>query len=175
MNVTDAYVPEHLFGMDHFTTLAYAETVMVDCAGFQVGSDPRMRSCRRHFRVMQEQCPRPRRVKGGIGVVMLPEHGSRLADGSLVSGHDDWHCIQDMAEAGYFVIKDALGGPPVVATAEVIEPGAVLLLSARGREVVNALRGHKASGGTFASFVPPAAVPEITASKESRDAHHPCR
>ena len=44
MKLEDGYVPPNLFGKDHWSTLAYMETIMVDCGGFQVGADPRMRA-----------------------------------------------------------------------------------------------------------------------------------
>jgi hypothetical protein len=99
---------------------------------------------RRNFRVMKEQCPspeRPSRTPPGLAMVMEPRYGTILNDGSLVEGHDDWHCIQDLAAAGYFDC-----GP------EDVQPGAIIHLSESGRAVVRALRAHKAAGGTFKSF-----------------------
>lgn len=159
MNLDDGYVPETLFGKDHFSTLAYAETVMVDCGGFQVGADPHMRAGRRHFRVMMEECRKPKRVKAGNlasnCVVMDRKYSTALKDGTVVDGHDDFHCLQDLAAAGYFETP-----------ADEMQPGVVLKLSDRGREVVSALRNHKTSGGTFASFE----APDIPASETAPSA-----
>ena len=159
MTLEDGYVPEAQFGRDHFTSLAYVETVLVVCGGFLMGADARMRLGRRHYRVMLQECPRPLRT--GLTrpetVVMDREQGSRLHDGTVVVGHDDWHCIQDMAEAGYFMTGKR-NSPVQVATAEDIEPKAWLHLSPRGREVLNALRDFKATGGSYAQFVAPQAA-----------------
>ena len=134
----DDFIPSQVWGKDHWTTLAYIETVATDCAGFQVGNDPRMRSNRRNFRVMQG-CLKPRRAKnGGVGIVMDLEHGSRLNDGQIVSGHDDWSCLQDMANEGLFNL-DASG----------VQPGVTLHLSAKGRAWCATLRAHKQAGGTY--------------------------
>jgi len=84
-----------LWGRDHWSTLAYIETVMVDCKGFQIGQD----------------------------------------------GHDDWMCLQDMAEAGLFTC-DVFG----------VQPGTVLKLSPKGQRIVAELRAHKAEGGSLDQF-----------------------
>ena len=158
----DSYIAEDQFGSDHWSTLAYAETVMVECSGFQIGADARMRTKRRNFRVLHEECPRPQRPgrPASMGVVMPRYNGSILADGSSVEGHDDWDCIQDLAEAGYFTT----GKPPSArswrrATADDVQPKAWLRLSGKGREVTAALRAHKSGGGKFSDFhpAPPAA------------------
>lgn len=140
----DDYVPIELWHKDHWTTLAYIETVMVDSAGFQVGADPHMRSNRRNFRVMQQQCRRPKRARGSspdLCVVMEEKYSTILSDGSTIIGHDDWSCIQDMAEAGFFTV-----GP------DGVEPAETLHLSDLGRNVANALREFKSDGGKYGDF-----------------------
>lgn len=144
------YIPMELWGKDHWSTLAYIETVMVDSVGFQCGMDARMRSNRRNFRVMYQQCPKPKRMGGrcGIGVAMDAEkHGSRLSDGTTVSNHDDWCCLQDAQEAGFFVDGNE------------VEPARFLLFSDKGKQAMAALRIHKAAGGTFGNFVFPPCNP----------------
>ncbi len=144
----DSYIPVPLFGKDHWSTLAYAEIVMVECGGFQIGFDVRMRQCRRNYRVMREMCRRPKRVKQGpdMGCMWEPKYSTALADKQTVDGHDDWHCIQDMAEAGFFTAGGQIVG------AEACEPGVILHLSPAGRAVVEQIRAHKAAGGTFGNF-----------------------
>jgi hypothetical protein len=143
-NYNDKYIPMEHWSKDHWSTLAYVETVIVDCAGFQIGSDARMRSNRRHFRLMNNECPRPKRSgKPGLGITMGPEHGTCLKDNIVVPEHDDWMCVQDMAAEGLFTIS-----------AEDIEPSVVLNLSPKGTALVEALRRHKSSGGTFSNFAP---------------------
>lgn len=143
----DAFVPMAQWAKDHWSTFAYVDAVMVDCGGFQVGLDPRMKANRRHFRVMGEECQRPRRPSGGgasMAIAMAPEHATRLKNGTTVAGHDDWMCLQDMAEAGLF------------ADGSEVRPGETLHLSPKGRALIAALREHKAGGGNFASFEPAA-------------------
>lgn len=139
-------VPLARWGRDHWSLLLYIDAVLTDCAGFQVGFDPRMRQNRRHFRVMSMECPKPRRTNNpGNGIPMDPKYGSRLGDGSFIEGHDDWMCVQDMAEEGFFE-----GNPNP-------QPGVVLKLSSRGRLMADNLRRHKANGGTFSNYIPEAA------------------
>ncbi len=160
MRLDDGYVPIQQFGPDHWSTLLYAETVMVDCAGFQVGFDPRMRQGRAHFRVMAEQYARPKRTTRhsvAQGAVMDKQHSTRLHDGSVVDGHDDWHCVQDLINAGLLGMKRHDG--IVLPLVEDCDPGVVLHLTPLGSEVVRQLRDFKAAGGSVSSH---AFVPVIT-------------
>jgi hypothetical protein len=148
MTVDDGYVPIERFGKDHWSTLAYAESVMMECAGFQIGFDPRMRQNRRHYRVMMNECRHPARPTSASdhGCMWNDKYSTVLSDGSLVSGHDDWHCVQDMAEAGLLAVQGRVIG------AEDCEPGVTFLLSELGREAASHLREHKSQGGIFGTF-----------------------
>lgn len=147
MSEADEYVPMSQWSKDHWSTLAYVETVVVECAGFQVGLDARMKTNRRHFRVMSQQCGRPKRPgkssTPSMAQVMSPEHATKIKDGSVVDGHDDWMCVQDFAAEGLFTVG-----------AEDVEPGVILRFSERGNEIASALRRHKADGKNYASFEP---------------------
>lgn len=139
---TENYIPMSNWGKDHWSCLGYIESVITECSGFQVGSDARMRQGRYHFRIMFEECPHPRRPsKAPFAIPMEPKHGSRLKDGSFVEGHDDWHCVQDMANEGLFV--EMVGD---------VEPKVMLHLSDKGRTLAEKLRKHKGSGGSFGTF-----------------------
>lgn len=143
MAYENEYVPMNKWGKDHWSTLAYVETVMVDCNGFQVGRDAHMKSNRRHFRIMAEDCPNPKRTKNSssLAICMLPQYATILNDQQQVPNHDDWCCVQDMAAEGLFTV-DVSG----------VEPGVVLHLSDYGHTVVSALRKHRADGGKFSNF-----------------------
>lgn len=146
MAYENIYIPISMWAKDHWTTLAYIETVMVDNAGFQVGRDARMRSNRRNFRVMSEDCPFPKRTDSNaakLAISMRPEHATILKDGTKVPSHDDWCCIQDMAALGFFKCN-----------ADNIEPGVILNFSPLGEAIADELRKHKRDGGTYATFTP---------------------
>lgn len=140
--MSNPYNPIERWSKGHWSTLAYIDTVMVDCGGFQIGLDARMKTNRRNFRVFQERCPTPKRPwPKQMAISMRPEHATRLKDGAQIDSHDDWACLQDMAAAGFFneFPKD-------------INVGTTVTFSDKGRTIVNALRAHKANGGQFAQF-----------------------
>lgn len=153
MRVEDGYAPMAQFGKDHWSTLAYAETCLVDKGGFQVGFDPRMRQGRAHFRVMSQECPAPKQNPNGssMGVVMQPEHATRVK-GGVIEGHDDWHCVQDMVNAGLMGIKR--GDGLVIPLPDEVDAGTFLHLTPLGQRVVGQLRAWKAFGGNFGDFAP---------------------
>lgn len=134
-------VPVALWGRDHWSTLAYIETKLVDDdgkdeCGYSVRFDPRMRQCRRHFRVLSEALPGHRKREAQFGEPMQPTHGSRLSDGTYLPWHDDWHCVQDLMAEGLFEHGEW-------------DAGMELKLTELGHEVAAALRKHKAAGGTY--------------------------
>lgn len=139
----DEYIPMAMWGKNHWSALAYIETVMVECGGFEVGFDARMTQNRRHFRVMAEQNPTPKRPGRSISMSfaspMAPEYSTTLNDGQRVDGHDDWCCVGDFAASG--LLK-----------AEHFEPKDVLHLSELGQKICAQLRAHKQGGGNFAEF-----------------------
>lgn len=133
-------VPPELWGRDHWSTLGYIECKLVDDSDYYVQFDPRMRQGRRHFRELSKYA-RPILVQ--TGMVMRPEHGSRLSDGTYLTWHDDWHCVQDMLDAGLFE------GDP-----EEWDSGFQLKLSERGHAAAAALRKFKIEGGSFSECGP---------------------
>jgi hypothetical protein len=149
----DDLIPVEYWGKDHYSTLAYVETIMVDSAGFEVGLDPRMRANRRNFRVLLEGRRSPRRpslTSWKMARAMEPQHTSFLKLGATSENHDDWSCLQDMAAAGLFTER-----------ADCIEPGNTLHLSDLGKRIVTELREFKASGGNFGQF---ASSPSLAAA-----------
>ncbi|MCA3266954.1 MAG: hypothetical protein ING19_12900 [Azospirillum sp.] len=141
------YVPPEAWGKDHFSTLAYAETVMVEFGFFEVGNDCRMRQNRRHTRVLAGS--KPKRAAGPkINVAMDPKYGSILKDGTYIPSHDDWNCIQDLAAGGILKAKGkkADQGP------EIVEPKTKLILTDLGARLVNDIRRHKRENGSFGHY-----------------------
>ena len=134
----DDCIPIEQWGKDHWSTLAYLETVTVDYRGLV---DNRRRRCnpRLHrefahadyFGVMVDGSPYPTRTKVGE-----------------VQRHDDWSCLEDLVVAGlvkaYWRVRypeRSFGGAQ-----------AKVELTELGLTVAAALRAHKARGGSFASF-----------------------
>lgn len=144
-------IPLEKFGRDHWLLVTYVEAVSVEMNGFQVGFDPCMRQFEHSIIGLRLtlRCPWPARVRRA-SAMMVPDkdaetkYGTRLPDGTRVAGHDDWDCLHDLMEAGFFTTKDL----------EKIDGGEVLHLSLFGVEVANQIRYHKSNGGSTANFVP---------------------
>lgn len=133
-------VPPSLWGRDHYSTMAYIETKLVDRDEYSVRFDPHMRQKRRHFRVLLEALGRA----PSLGAhPMSPEHGTRLSDGTYLPWHDDWDCVCDLWAAGLFE-GDYCD----------FDVGAKLKLTSFGHRVAATIREHKANGGTFSTCGP---------------------
>ena len=98
-------VTPDMFGRDHETTLLYIETCCVDHAGIVKKEHLRCDGARHPLR--QSRYARD-----------LPKHtaSTRLADGSLLSEHDDWDCIDDMIACGWLLDTGGLTDPQFVLT-----------------------------------------------------------
>lgn len=118
-------IPPADWGRDHWSTFGYIEVRVVDHKGVPD---------RRHMRC--DPALHPHLAHDGS------YHGgpypTRLRDGERQS-HDDWSCLDDAIAAG-FVCGIGTGLHPVYA------------LTPAGREAANALRAHKAAGGSFSTF-----------------------
>jgi len=134
------YVPLALFGKDHWSTLAYIETRIVDHREFRIIGDPRMRTCRRCWRIQNSAKGRDRAL---VSVDGGHEYPTRLADGRQAAKHCDWDCMQDLIATGILATR---GKPDI---------GKKVTITKHGFPIVAALRQHKARGGTFATFQPP--------------------
>ena len=140
----DSFVPPELWGRDHWSTLAYVECKIVD-GGYQVKFDANMRQKRRNYRVLFQALPFHRREMGAIrGCAMQQQYGSRLSDGTYLPWHDDWDCLQDMLHVGMFEGDEGKWDVQFK-----------LRLTKLGKLIAAQLRGHKADGGSFATFKTP--------------------
>jgi hypothetical protein len=143
------HIPMEQWGNDHWSSLGYIETVMVDVGCFQIGSDPNMRFNQRNLDMLEESCPSPKRIgpQGRATEAMHPEDATLLKDGVQIDQHDDWNCIQDMALSGLFTIS-----------LEELQPGAKLRFSEKGQLLAAMLRQHKAAGDSLETFDPESAI-----------------
>lgn len=128
-------VPMRLFGRDHWSTFAYAETCAVDGGGLL---DRRRMRCDRRRHPQFSHLP--------IEVEMLGGHyPTRLSDGSNLSCHDDWDCLDDLEAAG-LIEQKGTGLHRVIAVTDL------------GWRVARQLREYRAtcrtSGSAWATFTP---------------------
>lgn len=97
-------IPMEKWGRDHKTTLLYAETRAVDHHGRLDRNDP-------HMRQDGETYP------------------TKLADGAIVAGHDDYDCLADAQAAGLLLYG-----------------GSLVVFTDAGWAYVHALRRQRAEG-----------------------------
>lgn len=140
------------WGKDHWSLLAYVETLCVDGKEGMGTIDRRRVRCNSGRRPMQ----------GVFGLGWKAAHGTRLdgffdraksegadacsAAGLQLAEHDDWDCLEDMETAGYVEILSAANG--------------FVRLTPEGIRVGAKLRAHKAMGGMFANYKEPASAME---------------
>lgn len=99
-------VPQERWGKDHWTTLLYLETCVVDQRGRI--EHAKMRTSRRNWRLAGS-------VHGVANVMAPDEYPTRLTPLQveraefdavhLTGGHDDWECLQDFADAELLTFK----------------------------------------------------------------------
>lgn len=135
-------VPVSEWGKDHWSTLAYIETVCVDSNdgnGIGTIAFDRMRVDRdRHPMLIG-----PRQAISFSGVKENEKkYPTRLRDERELHDHDDWDCLDDMERAGLVEILSQANG-------RVRMTDAGLAMAAK-------LRAHKARGGNYTNFNPPA-------------------
>jgi len=127
------FVPMNEWGKDHFSLLAYVETCCVDGQGI-LDHDRMRTNIPRHPGMAG---PRIARLPRGKGSYKYP---TRLRDGKIEKGHDDWDCLYDLEEAK-LIVAQGTGVHPVLAMTEA------------GTRLVEMIRRHKSAGGSFSNFV----------------------
>lgn len=94
-------VPEERWGKDHWTTLLYLETCAVDLRGRV--EHAKMRTSRRNWRlagVVHGVANVMERDKYPTRLVPVQAERAQYDSVHLTGGHDDWECLQDLADAG---------------------------------------------------------------------------
>ena len=118
------------WGKDHWSTLAYAFTCWANSAPL----DPERMRC--------DPTLHPLHANRANGDCSGPPYPTRLKGGDTLTPHDDWSCMDD-AEAEGLVELHGTG------------LHRRYRFTLRGEAVMRALLDHKATGGGFATFVPP--------------------
>lgn len=128
----DKPVPPELFGRDHWSTFAYAETRCVDHRGLLD---------LRHMRCNPDRHPLLAHLND-----WRPSNGTRLAGffelgnapERLLEEHDDWDCLFDLEQAGLLNVLTGISG--------------IVIMTPRGQAAAAALRVHKQGQQPFATF-----------------------
>jgi hypothetical protein len=133
--------PVEKFGRDHWSTLLYIETRVVDHRGVLDNRNMRCNPKGRHPHFAH--------------IPWEKDYPTRLAGGATRSKHDDWDCVEDLIAAG-FLEWNGTGANPVFA------------LTDEGWRVVSALRRHRAEGAGVATFVYKPLVTPASTSEPAR-------
>lgn len=144
MKYQSSYVPVNEWGHDHWSTLAYVETRVVDHLG---RLNPENLRC--DIRVHRVFANSANFMGAG------PTPPTRLADGTFVERHDDWSCIEDAIAAGFIIMDDeeaAIGGRHDEHGIWRCGPSPRFTLTDEGRRVAGLLREHRARGGKWETF-----------------------
>lgn len=127
------HIPMNQWGKDHWSTLAYLETLAVENKGLAVPVNARMRTNEIRHPHLVGFVPHGSTALNGSG------YPTRLKDGE-VKEHDDWDCVDDATEEG--LIEDVGTGI-----------NRAYKFTKLGKEVMAKLRQFKMDGGNFQDFV----------------------
>lgn len=142
-------LPIDVWGKDHWSTLAYLETRIVDYRG-KISHD-HMRCHRGRHPIMY--AAKRRFITSGDGSA----YPTRLWGGREATDHDDYDCIDDMIAAGLVTVTmpPAPAGTLVTGLVEAeLMTRATYALTEYGLGIAGQLRAHKGRGGNFRDFRP---------------------
>lgn len=136
-----AHVPVEKWGKDHWSLLAYVETLCVDSSKKGIGEiDKRRVRCNENRHTLHAVNYPTCKWQSSYGTRLQGywAKDGRTVPAKLMKDHDDWDCLSDLDAAGMVeVISEANG---------------FVKLTQRGSTVAGALRAYKAQGGVFADF-----------------------
>lgn len=123
-------IPMEKWGKDHWSTLAYLETLAVDKGGWAIPVNARMRT---------NEIRHPHLTGHHFANQSGSKYPTRLKEGE-VKEHDDWDCVDDATEEG--LVEDVGTGM-----------NRAYKFTKLGKEVMAKLRQFKMDGGNFKDFV----------------------
>lgn len=141
--------PVEMYGKDHWSMLAYVESCCVEGQGgigTLNGSRMRCNQSRHPLHaghlsdIAGWKLSYSTRLAGFFDFPERNVPEAAISEGLQLRDHDDWDCLDDLAEAGFVEILS-------LANAQV-------KMTEQGMAVVARLRAHKAAGGMFANFAP---------------------
>ena len=127
------HIPMNQWGKDHWSTLAYLETLAVENSGLAIPVNARMRTNEIRHPHLVGFTPQ------GSSALNGSRYPTRLKEGE-VKEHDDWDCVDDATDEG--LIEDVGTGL-----------NRAYKFTKLGKEVMAKLRQFKMDGGNFHSFV----------------------
>lgn len=143
MNAT----PVSKFGKDHWSMLAYLETLCVDGREGIGTIDKRRVRCNENTHPLckgiysGESAWKPNYSTRLFGFFEFPDRGDTqkaVEAGLQLLGHDDWDCADDLEAACFVEVINIANG--------------FVRMTKEGSRVCGLLREHKSTGGMFANF-----------------------
>lgn len=136
------------WGKDHWSTLLYVETRIVDHGG-SLSAD--------RMRCIRDRHPDAYLAKRHTTAFFPDEadatrYPTRLRDGEKVFDHDDYDCLADMIDEGVIVELAAVLLHRHSDPEDASDPRSVWRLTPRGEQIVGALRAHRGHGGNLRDF-----------------------
>ena len=140
--------PVEQFGKDHWSMLAYVETLCVDGKNGLGVIDGRRVRCNPERHPGLESSPGgwqdrySTKLAGFFEFEDRNDPAAAAGAGVMLLGHDDWDCLEDLEAAGFVQVLTLTSGG--------------VKMTDEGNRVASLIRSHKASGGHFAGFRLPA-------------------
>ena len=137
------FIPITMWGKDHWSTLAYIDSVIAEHSFYPITIDSHMRTKRETYDYFLMNKAKK------FGFITQPyynflssdAYGTKLNDGTTVMAHDDYSCIVDFAKEGLLNIDE-----------NSIITNKKIKFSDKGLTVMNCLHKHKVNGGTYSNF-----------------------
>lgn len=125
-----SHIPMDRWGKDHWSLLAYIETVCVDRHGM--------------IDIQRMRCDVDRhpQYKLATGIPLSDKKYPTLLKEGRLPDHDDWDCLDDLEAAG---LVESVG--------LTMQPR--YTMTERGHRIAGMLRTYKANGGVYNEFTPP--------------------
>ncbi len=132
------------YGKDHWSLLAYLETLVVDGATpakMTAKIDAVKMRCNigKNGHLADFRQTRPWKKEWGTRLVGYFKDGDNDETRRL-DEHDDWDCLEDLEEAGFIEVLSLANF--------------FFKMEIKGMKIAAQIRSHKAGGGVFATFVP---------------------
>jgi len=122
-------------------TLATMERTRLEGRRFRLEATPGMRTSERNLMTLLAAQENDAPGWMNPAVILAETDGTRTRQGQVITGHDDWDCLRDLARAGFLTIDETA-----------FTHGADVTFSPKGQILVEALREHKRIGGGFSDF-----------------------
>lgn len=116
-----------LFGKHHWSLMAYLGHLTVN----KLNIDRRKMRCNENKHPLLSGKP--------IYMTWIDSHSTVLKDSSIVNGHDDWDCLNDLEDHGFVEVISLVN--------------CVFLLTEKGADCVKQLTLHKQDGKKYNDFI----------------------